>query len=532
MYAIEGVSGRQLADAVKAGKAGQAPPRRGRPSRIPDEEFKDLALLFFSLSAIEQANADPNRHSRPKLISLLGAIVNAKMRQDGLDEMDEVSLYERIQQENASKQGVVVADPRDAIRVAWLTYANQKKNYENWESECIRLDFARPPNDDRERDELGHAVFHEGAEVRISNFDEMCLALDGASATAGGQPAVTPTFDSVDEAGQTACKSSQKCTLCLGVAGLEPLPPLFIFPSTAKNPEDMKINAKILPSFKQVEAKYGYERKYYHDATVAMSGKGGMNATIFENWICEHIMPLWPDACDHPGKRVMFKTDFGPGRNGTSVLARMCTDGFNYFPGLPNGTGAGQECDQLFLAFKTCVYRNRQRLYEARFEVDGHNASITLHDVGYLVYGGKVKLSNGRTIILEPAFELYFSPQHILSARKKCGYWPATRAALESSQVCHQMVEGGDGEVDEVADPQGALLEHLEQLNHGCCSRLEEMGYTLADKAKRFVRRITAAQLAGTEVTKTLPNTRERQDLLEKVSTAGGFFRSRVVGVL
>ena len=33
---------------------------------------------------------------------------------------------------------------------------------------------------------------------------------------------------------------------------------------------------------------------------------------------CEYVMnslvPLYPDACDEPGKRVMIKVDSGPGR--------------------------------------------------------------------------------------------------------------------------------------------------------------------------------------------------------------------------
>jgi hypothetical protein len=524
MYEIEGVSGRQLAEACRADRAGEPPPCRGRQSRIPDDEFKDIAMLFFSLSAIEQANAAPNRLARPKLISLLGTIVNDKMRQDGVQEINEIHLYERVQKENSSKQGIVVADPREAIRVAWLTYSNQKKNYENWESECVRLDFARLPANDREKDQEGYIVFHEGQESRIANWDEMSLALDGSDATAGGRPGATPTLDSIQESGQSTVKSSQKCTCTFGVAGIEALPPLLIFPSSAKHDEDMKLNSKILPSFKQVEGQYGFSQKYHHDCTIAMSGKGGMNTTIYENWVCEHVMPLWPGACDKPRKRVLSKTDFGPGRNGTSVLARMKVDGHYYFPGLPNGTGAGQEMDALFAAFKICCYHNRQRLYHARFEIDGHSAAITLIDVGHIIFGGKVKLSNGKEIVMEPAFELYFSPQHILAARKKCGYWPATRAALQSSQIRHELVEGEEG-VDEEADPQGALLEQLEQLNHGCVSRLTAKGYDLADKGKRFVRRITVAQVAGREATRTLPNTRARQDLLEKCSAAGEFFQ-------
>jgi hypothetical protein len=525
MYGIQGVSGRQLADAVRNGNVGQAPPRRGRPSLIPDEDFKALALLLFSLSAIEQANADPTRLTRPQLVSLLGSIVNTKMKEDGLDEIDEVSLYERIQKENSNQQSVAVTDPRDAIRLKWLTYRQQKKNYVNWEKECIDLDFARLPVDDREQDKEGYIVFHDGQEARIANFDEMALELSAADATAGGRPAVTPTLDSIPEAGTAAGKSCQKCTVTFGVIGNEPMPPLIIFPSKAKTDEDMKLSAKILPSFQQVEGQYGFSRKYPHDCTVALSSKGGMNAKIFENWICEEVMGYWPDACDQPGKRVLFKADYGPGRSGLGFLSRSKVDGFYYFPGLPNGTGAGQEMDQLFAAFKICAYRNRDRLFIARFAIDGTSAAVTLHDVGFIIFGGVVKLSNGTSIEMEPAFELYFSPEHILRARKKCGYWPATRNALKSSQIRHEVVEGDENEIDEEADTLGALYNNLEKLNHDVVSLLVEKGWTFAEKGKRFVHRITSSQIEGQEATRTLPNTRARQDLLEQASTAGHFYQ-------
>jgi hypothetical protein len=129
MYGIEGLSGRKLKKAVKEDQVGVSPPPRGRPSNIPDEDFKQIAQLFFTLSAIEQSNADPQRMTRPKLVSLAGIIVNDKLKADGAKEMNDISLYERIQQENSDKQGVVVTDPRDALRVKWLTYyQNQLKN--------------------------------------------------------------------------------------------------------------------------------------------------------------------------------------------------------------------------------------------------------------------------------------------------------------------------------------------------------------------------------------------------------------------
>jgi hypothetical protein len=100
-----------LAEGVRNGKVGQTPPHRGCPSLIPGEDFKALALLLFSLSAIEQANADPTRLKCPQLISFLGSIVNTKLKEDGLDEIDEVNLYEIIQKVNSNQQSVAMTHP-------------------------------------------------------------------------------------------------------------------------------------------------------------------------------------------------------------------------------------------------------------------------------------------------------------------------------------------------------------------------------------------------------------------------------------
>jgi hypothetical protein len=52
----------------------------------------------------------------------------------------------------------------------------------------------------------------------------------------------------------------------------------------------------------------------------------------------------------------MLKADSGPGRMSTDFFAETAVaDGTYFFPGLPNVTESGQEMDQLFAAFTTCV---------------------------------------------------------------------------------------------------------------------------------------------------------------------------------
>jgi hypothetical protein len=129
MFGIELVSGRPIINGVKEDQAGKSPPHHGLPRRIPDDEFKDLAILMYTISAIEQFNSDPHRLDGMNLISLCGPIVNEKIIDKGRTELNEIHFNERIQQLNSRMQDLEVIDSRDALRVRWLTFSNLRNNY-------------------------------------------------------------------------------------------------------------------------------------------------------------------------------------------------------------------------------------------------------------------------------------------------------------------------------------------------------------------------------------------------------------------
>jgi hypothetical protein len=471
-FGILAVSGRQIVDAFNKGRAGKSPSRRGAPTLLPEEDVQDLAMLCFSLSAIEQANCAAERLDSPGLISLVGKIINEKRKSEGLDEIDEVHIYrERIQQINAAKQTVGVVDERDAIRVKWTTAANERRHYERWEEACVRLGFARMPIDEHEKQEKGYVVFYDGQEHRIANFDEMKLALDGTDENAGGRPSATPITNIVNESGKPAQKTAKSLTLMLGIIGNEPTPPLAIHSS-----QSGYIAPQNIASFHEIEAQYGLSTRRHFLPSFASSPKGGMNNNIFRNWMLTQVLPLWPDLADLPGRRVFLKADSGPGRMATEFLAETAVEGMYFFPGLPNATEIGQEMDQLFAAFKTCAYKNRDKLYRARVSGDGADDILSFEDVGYIIFGGKVKLPNGTEMELEPAFTKYFSPEHCQAAREKCGYFPATRNALKSDRIRHEIVEDEDGNIGNEDGSYASMLDELEQQNHRMVDKLVQKG--------------------------------------------------------
>ena len=101
------------------------------------EEFNDICTAFLTLSAIEQVNCDADRRNRTQLTSLLGSLIAEKY-----PHRNEVKLYEKMMQANSRSQNVTIIDNREALRVKWLTYVNQKKHHENWEAYLIEYDFA------------------------------------------------------------------------------------------------------------------------------------------------------------------------------------------------------------------------------------------------------------------------------------------------------------------------------------------------------------------------------------------------------
>jgi hypothetical protein len=524
MLGIHFVSGRELTLGVKNGQVGLNPKPRGAPRKVPDDDFKDVCALALTASAIEQANADPNRFKEGELCSLIGQIVNDKIERDGGEPLNDRWLHERVKKRNANVQNVTIVDKREALRVKWVTYQTQLLHHINFEKFVVEKQFARLPNSEEEQAQEGHVVYFEGQESRFINFDECQLTLDGTDESAGGRPASTASHTNVPECGASSNKSAKKCTLMMGIAGDEALPPFFIYPSMAKTSAP-RLQWEILLPLPQIHAQYGYKGKKHFDVPFACNEKGGMDAHTFKAWAERCLFTYFPDAADEPGKRCIAKSDSGPGRQCVEYLMEARVDGWFQYPGVPNGTEVGQEMDQLFAAFKKIAYENRDLLYKARWTIEGEKAMLSKPDCGRIVFGGTVELSDGSQLQLKNAYKLAFTAEKIRRARVKCGYCPATRNALMSDRIRHEVYMNDNG-VDEERDPLGVLYDELEKQNHDVVDALVSKGYTSAIHLRRCIDRISARQVEGRESVSTEPHTREHQDLLMRASTAGQFFRA------
>ena len=161
----------------------------------------------------------------------------------------------------------------------------------------------------------GDLYLFEGQLDRTFILDESEICTDGTSKIDGGHPATTytSTDSSLPKGFEATDKSGYSATFIGGstVAGL-PLPPYFQLKSTAR--EDNKIiGTKFLKYLPKIVETYGCGKVVENDCTVNFNAKAGMDAVEFLKYLQTYAMPLYPDAKDTPGKRVLIIFDSGTG---------------------------------------------------------------------------------------------------------------------------------------------------------------------------------------------------------------------------
>ena len=97
-----------------------------------------------------------------------------------------------------------------------------------------------------------------------------------------------------------------------------------------------------------------------HHISLATSKNGSVEKHIFRKWYYEVIRMMYPDIANVSGKRVLLKSDGGPGRTDLEYLSQSNLDGLIHAPGLPNGTKF-QELDNVFDLIKATMENNRKK---------------------------------------------------------------------------------------------------------------------------------------------------------------------------
>jgi hypothetical protein len=242
-----------------------------------------------------------------------------------------------------------------------------------------------------------------------------------------------------------------------------------------------------------------------------MNEKGGMNDEEFFKYIMTSIRRLYPDMSDKPGKRVLLKMDSGPGRNYRKLILRARFIGLYIYPSVPNATSVQQETDISFGPFKNVVRKNLNQIASVCFNA-GTMIELGYETFGLVVYGGICPISR---IQCHDAVAEAFSVKANKKAWAQVGAVPFTKKCLENPKVRH---DGTDKR-----DPLFDVFRDIQQQNDFAVVQLNAMGYD-GDALRAQFRpdKIRERQEASASV--TAPRSRERQEALSAINTAGKRF--------
>ncbi len=489
------VSSRSILRHVAEGRVGTSPKKRGPKGNFDDETVLKLSNAVESYIQIQQLNGGSSNVTNNTLQKLLKQCTAKKK------DCNCVWLLKRLLQESGADINAGRSNNAEQRRIMWTTYYNLKSWFDNWESDLLKLGFAKKVE--------GKTVIPEDQLARILNVDETCLVMDGSSTQRGGRPAVVFTSDSLPDLGKATLKSSTTSTLITGsTAEGEAIPPHLQFASAAKSDERQRIRTEVDRYTVKVKGKFGCPEERLWPCTIAMNEKGGMDESEFMHYFFNSLVPLYPDAADVPGKRVMVKVDSGPGRLNPTLLSRARNIGFYIYPGVPNTTAVTQETDQNYGPFKTQFVTNLKELSDVRIKKG--ITSLPPYIVPIFVFGG-IDPDTGYELKTS-AFEVGFGPDICRRVWIKCGAAPITRTPLEN----HSQVRRELGDAD---DEFNLMMRHIQSTNDLSVHFLNENGFDgsafkVQIKEKKEPQRIT------------VPHGQERIDAIAKASTHGGLFHA------
>ena len=482
--------------------AGLSPLENGRTGYIPPDAFAELVGAFESYVRIHQANGNGLAITRKNLISKVNKVVAHLYNRD--TEVD-AKLLDRLLRNTDIDFSASAQENIEDRRHRWTTFANLKLWFDVWEMNLIKLGFAKKNKD-------GEIEISASQLQRIINLDETCLSLDGNQGRRGGRPSVSFFDPNIPQTGKTVSKSSVTYTLiCGSSAAGEALPPHFQFSTTAKTEDRQKLKLDVVAFMQKTRGTWGFESEQLMPVTMGMNEKGGMDDAELAKYLFNSIVPLYPDAEDKPGKRVLIKVDCGPGRKNIEMLAELRARGFYLYPGVPNTTSVTQETDQNYGPFKTTFRKNLDNLVSQR-KLEKKSTTIQSHLIGLLVFGGVDPETNIECC--SNAFEDAFNKKKCLDAWKKVGAAPLTRACLDSKKVRHELGE------DESEDPLALVYRNM-QIRNDCCVKWLNMHGFKGD----FLQASIDIKQHSVKAKLTVPNSKERIQLLKNAKSHGDIFQ-------
>jgi hypothetical protein len=433
--------------AVKDGRAGMSPKKRGPASAIPD---KFLEMIATHSEVCQVGDGELKGKDLKRLIgaSILGTEYESKFTIEG--------AWRKLRKDfPESFQAATRLSIEDA-RAQWTTHDNLCQWFDDAKKDLLSTGLVIDKEVLNEEGEMVSEVeFRQDAERRIINMDETHHDLS-ITGDRGGPRAVSYHNPAFQRGAARKVKSARHVTgaYATNAAG-EALPPFYIFDSGAKLSENFQVNVEWLVGLPTVSGRYGCPTLVESSNFYAVRPRGSMDDTLLNDYIERVIVPLYPNmnktAVFDPttGKLnqgpVILKLDAGPGRivSSADILLKreeLFERGLIVLMGLPNATSVQQEMDALYGPFKSATYRRGEKVIQNKLRDRGiarRNGDIVpkavlnldFHDLATIVNGNPEDDESDRP------FDLVFTKAKILRSWAKVGLVPFTRSCLKDKKV-------------------------------------------------------------------------------------------------
>ena len=239
------------------------------------------------------------------------------------------------------------------------------------------------------------------------SLNESGLTLDGNYSKSGRRSSTRfgPATKVLPQGADQTNKSSVCITIIAGsTAAGHPLPPHFQLKSVAED-DKKRIQTVFINGLPNVTGVYDtLGTSVDSPCSVNCNATAGMDAKEFRKYLEDSICPLYPTACDQPGKRVLLILDGGPGRSDLGTRTFLQARGFHLLPGVPNTTHVTQATDRNYGYFKSMYRKNLKDLVEYQ---QSHKLQVQLADIPLLVFGKRFGWT--KNVVLKHAFDNVFS---------------------------------------------------------------------------------------------------------------------------
>jgi hypothetical protein len=280
--------------AVKNGRIGVSPCKRGPEPKIPDL-LLDITALH---SEVSQVGTGGELRGKEFKIVMGAAVLGTQY--EGTFKLQ--SAWKKLRKKHPDKlQAANVATGEDA-RLRWTTYNNLQKWFDDAKIDLLASGLVLDQSVVNERGELISEVdfrspAHGGLDVkrRIINMDE--THHDLSITTEKGGPRSTMYHNPKRQRGyKRTVKAGRHVTgvYATNSAG-EVLPPMYIFDSSATIDKNFRVRVSWLDGLPEVQGRFGCPSRISSGSFVSVRSSGSMDDSLFNDYIERVILPLYPN---------------------------------------------------------------------------------------------------------------------------------------------------------------------------------------------------------------------------------------------